>query len=62
MNKTFLLLIGAIVVVGGFIGYTVLGSSDDIGTHTAGDGHTEAQHAGNTAVPHDDTGSEPHDH
>ena len=61
MNKTFLLLLGAIVVVGGFIGYTVLGSPKDTGTHTAGDGHTEAQHSGNDA-PHNDIGTAAHDH
>ncbi len=76
MNKTLLLLIAGIVVVGGMVGYTVLNKSDS--AHTAGDGHTEVEHseaAGHTAgdghtetdhsqtvesAPHDDSGTATH--
>lgn len=57
MNKTLLILIAGIVIIGGLIGYTVLGKSSSNG-HTDGDGHTTAQHE---ATPHDDTGTAPHD-
>ena len=58
MNKTLLALIAGITVIAGIIGYTVLGGSKSDATHTAGDGHTDAQHA--EALPHDDTGTAPH--
>jgi flagellar basal body-associated protein FliL len=58
MNKTLLILIAGIVVIAGIIGYMVLGGSKNEATHTAGDGHTEAQHA--EALPHDDTGTTAH--
>lgn len=57
MNKTLLILIAGIVIIGGLIGYTVLGKSSST-AHTDGDGHTTAQHE---ATPHDDTGTTPHD-
>ena len=73
MNKTLLALIAGIIVIGGIIGYTVLGGSKNEAAHTAGDGHTEAVHAealphndtgtaahGSEGVPHDDTGTAPH--
>ena len=77
MNKTLLILIAGIVLVGGLIGYTVLGKSspadhtdgdghttaqhETTETHTEGDGHTDADHIETTGtVPHDDTGSTPH--
>lgn len=58
MNKTLLVLIIGIIVVGGAIGYVTLSESKDDATHTPGDGHTEAQHE--EMMPHDDTGTEPH--
>ena len=78
MNKTLLILIAGIVIVGGFIGYTVLGKStskehtegdghttaqhvETATGHTEGDGHTDADHVQTTGtVPHDDTGTAPH--
>ncbi len=77
MSKTLLILITGIVIIGGLIGYTVLGKSSSKGhtdgdghtttqheateTHTEGDGHTDTDHAETTgAVPHDDTGTAPH--
>jgi len=60
MNKTLLILIAGIVIVGGLIGYTALGKSTSQ-EHTEGDGHTGAGHAQTTGtVPHDDTGTAPH--
>ncbi len=58
MNKSLYVIIAAIVVVGGLIGYTMFGRSASV-VHTAGDGHTDAQHS--ESVPHDDTGKAPHD-
>lgn len=58
MNKTLSILIIGIVVILGIIGYVVLGGSKNEIVHTAGDGHTEAQHA--EELPHDDTGTMPH--
>lgn len=58
MSKTLLILIAGIVIVGGFIGYTMFGTSSSETAHTAGDGHTDAEHA--EALPHDDTGTTPH--
>ena len=70
MNKTPLLLIAGIVVVGGMVGYTVLNTSTDA-AHTAGDGHMEAEHSeaaqhtaddGHTETDHSQTvESAPHD-
>ena len=68
MNKTLLILIAGIVVVAGLIGYTMFGKSSS--THTANDGHTEAEHnaaAGHTAgdghteAEHSTGESAPHD-
>ena len=58
MNKTLSILIIGIIVVAGIIGYMVFGGSKNDAAHTAGDGHTDAQHA--EALPHDDTGTVPH--
>lgn len=60
MNKTLLIIIAGIVIVGGLIGYTVLGKSEPNG-HTDGDGHTTVQHEATEKAPHDDTGTAPHD-
>ena len=73
MSKTLLGLIAGIIVIAGIIGYTVLGGSKSDATHTAGDGHADAEHAeslphddrgtrahGSEGVPHDDTGTAPH--
>ncbi|MBY0539428.1 hypothetical protein K2P56_03285 [Patescibacteria group bacterium] len=73
MNKTLLVLIAGIVIIAGIIGYMFLGGSKNEAAHTAGDGHTEAQHTealphddtgtaahGSEATPHDDTGTAPH--
>ena len=73
MNKTLSILIIGIILVAGVIGYMVLGGTKNDSTHTAGDGHTDAQHAealphddmgtaahGNETAPHDDTGTAPH--
>lgn len=49
MNKTLLILIAGIVIVGGLIGYTVLGKP------------ASTQQKASEAVPHDDTGTAPHD-
>ncbi len=57
MNKSLYIILALIVVVGGLIGYTMFGQSIPP-VHTAGDGHTEAQHA--ESMPHDDTGLPPH--
>lgn len=70
MNKTLLILIAGIVIVGGLIGYTVLGKSES-NRHTDGDGHTTNQHKAmeghmegdaHTDVAHDQMmGTAPHD-
>jgi len=54
MNKTLLILIAGIVIVGGLIGYTVLGKS------TSNDSATTQQKVAE-ATPHNDTGTAPHD-
>jgi hypothetical protein len=58
MNKTLSILIAGIIIIAGIIGYMVLGGSKSDATHTAGDGHTDAQHA--EVMPHDDAGTAPH--
>lgn len=60
MNKTQLILISGIIVVGGLIGYTFFGKQEV--PHTSGDGHMEVEHTQNagTVAPHDDAGTEPH--
>ena len=47
MNKTLLLLIAGIVVVGGMVGYTVLNKSPEAAQTVE-------------SVPHDDSGTSPH--
>lgn len=59
MNKTLLIIIAGIVIVGGLIGFTLLGKSESNG-HTDDDGHTTTQHEANGKAPHDDTGTAPH--
>ena len=59
MNKTLLIIISGIVVVGGLIGYTMFGKQSST-VHTANDGHTEAEHTTSESTPHDDTGTAPH--
>ncbi|TAK58585.1 hypothetical protein EPO14_01955 [Patescibacteria group bacterium] len=59
MNKTVLILIAGIVIVGGLIGYTVLGKSASDGNAKTGDTTTTQQKTVNIA-PHDDTGTAPH--
>lgn len=60
MNKSLIALVAGIVLVSGLIGYTVLGK-EKVETHTAGDGHAESEHLEEaTSVPHDDTGTAPH--
>ena len=58
MNKSLYIIIALIVVVGGLIGYTLFGRPSPV-IHTAGDGHTDTQHA--ESIPHDDTGKTQHD-
>lgn len=70
MNKTLLILIAAIVVVGGLIGFTILGKSESNG-HKDSDGHTTNQHKemeshmdgdAHTDAAHDQMmGATPHD-
>ena len=71
MSKTLLGLIGGISIVGGLIGYTLLGSHS--AAHEAGDGHEAAEHSavtghlpgdghadiehGTQPAAHDDVGS-----
>lgn len=59
MNKTVLILIAGIVIVGGFIGYTVLGKSTSDGSAKTGNTTTTQQKTVDIA-PHDDTGTAPH--
>ncbi len=70
MNKTLLVLVPIIVIVAGLIGYTLFGKTDPE-AHTAGDGHTEAEHSqavghtegdGHTETDHaEQTQTAPHD-
>lgn len=60
MNKTVMILIAGIVIVGGLIGYTVFGKSASDGKAKTGDPTTTQQRTAETA-PHDDTGTAPHD-
>lgn len=57
MNKTLYIIIAGIIVAAGLIGYTTFGKSSGE-SHTAGDGHTEAEHQ--ESLPHDNTGKDHH--
>ena len=64
MNKSLYIVIAGIIVMAGFIGYTLFGTKEAV--HTAGDDHTdhaqvEAQVEA-TVAPHEDSGTEAHAH
>ncbi len=66
MNKSTLIIVGAIAVVLILIGYVVMGrsSSGPVPTtgiqHVENDGHAQTDHATTGAAAHDDTGAAPH--